>query len=86
MLNGYSKSSNVVSARVLQGSILVLCSLLRMFINDLWLTVDSPVYMFADDTKIIHVFRSCADFFMLHNDLDTLFNWSKLWQLNFNAN
>ena len=40
--------------------------------------------MFTDDTKIIHVIKSRADFLMLQNDLDSLFNWSKLWQLNFN--
>ena len=39
--------------------------------------------MFADDTKIIRVIKSRTDFLVLQNDLDSLFNWSKLWQLNF---
>ena len=31
------------------------------------LAADSPVYVFIDDTKIIHVIRSHADFAMLEN-------------------
>ena len=49
-----------------------------MLINDLPLVADSPLYMFADDTNILRVNKCRQD------DSDSLFNWSKLWQLNFN--
>ena len=54
MLNGcHSKPSAVVSG-VPQVSILGPLHFI-MFINDLPLVADSPVYMFVDDTKIISV-------------------------------
>ena len=66
---------------VLQGSILSPL-LFAMFIIDLSLVADSHVHMFAVDAKIIRVIRSHADFAMLQ--IDSLFNGSKFWQLNFN--
>ena len=83
VLNGFHSKPSAVVSEVPQGSTLGPL-LFIMFINDLPLAVDSPVYMFADDTKIIRVIKSRAGFLMLQNDLDSLFNWSKLWQLNFN--
>jgi len=83
VLNGFHSKPSAVVSGVPQGSILG-SLLFIMFINDLLLAVDSPVYIFADDTKIIRVIKSRTDFLMLQNDLDSLFNWSKLWQLNFN--
>ena len=60
VLNGYhSKPSGVVSG-IAQGSILGPL-LFIMFINILSLAADSPVYMFADDTKITLVIRSRAN-------------------------
>ena len=40
--------------------------------------------MFTDDAKIFHVIKSSTDYITLQNDLDSLYKWSQVWQLNFN--
>ena len=58
--------------------------LFMMFVNDLPSVVSSPVYMFADDTKIFRVVRTSEDYSALQHDLDLLYEWSIRWQLKFN--
>jgi len=41
--------------------------LFTMFVNDLPSIVSSPVYMFADDTKIFGVIRTGEDYSALYN-------------------
>jgi len=55
-----------------------------MFVNDLPSVVSSPVYMFADDTKIFRVIRTSEDSSALQHDLDLLYDWSIHWHLKFN--
>jgi len=57
-----------------------------MFVNEIPLIVSSPVFMFADDTKIFRAIRSNDDYLALQNDLNLLYDWSLAWQLSFNAN
>ena len=83
VLNGYKSRFSPVSSGVPQGS--VLGSLLfTMFVNDIPSIVSSPVFMFADDTKIFRVIRNEEDYVTLQNDLNCLYSWSQLWQLKFN--
>ena len=55
-----------------------------MFVNDIPSIVSSPVFMFADDTKIFRVIRNEEDYVTLQNDLICLYSWPQLWQLKFN--
>ena len=53
-----------------------------LYINDLPDDLTSKCKLFADDTKIY----SCSnDNVMLQNDVLALFEWSRVWQLNFNV-
>ena len=48
-----------------------------LFINDLPETVDSEVFLFADDTKLYRRIVNANDHHILQDDLDRLQNWSK---------
>ena len=84
VLNGYKSPSSPVSSGVPQGSLLGPL-LFTMFVNDIPSIVSSPVFMFADDTKIFHVIRNEEDYVTLQNDLNCLYRWSQLWQLKFTS-
>ena len=59
--------------------------LFLIYVNDLLKVISSPSLLFADDAKL---FRPIPDYHssqQLQNDILTLEQWSKLWQLNFNA-
>ena len=75
VLNGKKSNSIPVKSGVPQGSVLG-PTLFTMFVNDLPSVVSSPVYMFADDTKIFRVVRTSEDYSALQHDLDLLYEWS----------
>ena len=83
VFNGKKSNSIPVTSGVPQGSVLGPI-LFTMFVNDLPSVVSSPVYMFADDTKIFCVVRTSEDYSVLQHDLDLLYEWSIHWQLKFN--
>ena len=83
VLNGKKSNTIPVKSGVPQGSVLGPI-LFTMFVNDLPSVVSSPVYMFADDTKIFRVVRTSKDYSALQHDLDLLYEWSIRWQLKFN--
>ena len=66
-----------------QGSVLG-PTLFVLFINDLPQVVESPVALFADDTKVFREIQSDEDRQKLQQDIDELLIWSKKWQLPFN--
>ena len=74
------------SAGVPQGS--VLGSLLFLvFINDITDNLKSHIKLFADETMIYTVVEDpqrAAQ--MLNHDLNTIYEWSQTWLVNFNAN
>jgi len=83
VLNGHISHSVPVTSGVPQGSVLGPV-LFTMFVNDIPSIVLSPVYLFADDTKVFRVIRNREDYLALQNDLNLLYNWPLTWQLTFN--
>ena len=80
-INGsYSDYCNVDSG-IPQGSILGPI-LFIIFINDLPDNLLSHCKIFADDTKI---FNASINHICLQNDLLSLLDWSRIWQLSFNV-
>ena len=66
-----------------QGSVLG-PTLFVLFINDLPQVVESPVALFAADTKVFREIQSDEDRQKLQQDIDELLIWPKKWQLPFN--
>ena len=71
-----------VSSGVPQGSVLG-PTLFTVFVNDMPAQVEHSIKLFADDTKLYCRMPAAAP--SLQADLDTLVNWSAMWQLPFNA-
>ena len=57
-----------------------------IYINDMPECVDSTIYLFADDNKILREIKSPNDEEKLQNDLDELQKWSDTWLLKFHPN
>ena len=72
-----------VTSGIPQGSVLG-PTLFVLFVNDLPQVVESPVALFADDTKVFREIQSDEDRQKLQQDIDELLIWSKKWQLPFN--
>ena len=62
------------------GPLLFLCH-----INDLPLSVDSKITLFADDCLIYRKINSIEDKVQLQKDLDSLQDWAENWGMRFNA-
>ena len=56
-----------------------------LMVNDIPNVVTSTIKLFADDTKIYCELNNVRDTFALQSDLDSLENWTKSWQVNFNS-
>ena len=55
-----------------------------LYINDLPEAVQSDIYLFADDTKILRQITSRDEACKLKEDVDSLELWSHKWLLSFN--
>ena len=84
-VNGSRSSSAKVLSGIPQGGVLG-PMLFICYINDMPSIVDSPIYLFADDTKVFISIASVDDHSELQHDLEQLEKWSEKWQLSFNAN
>ena len=82
-IDGVASACLPVSSGVPQGSILGPL-LFIFYTNDLPSNLQSPVYMFADDTKLLRVITSFNDNVELQSDLDSISEWCNLWKLNLN--
>lgn len=55
-----------------------------IFINDLRDVVNSTIYLFADDTKLMKEIQSVQDVVVLQNNVSEMDDWSKTWLIKFN--
>ena len=55
-----------------------------IFINDLPDVVNSMMYLFADDTKLMKEIQSAQDVVVLQNDVSEMDYWSNTWLIKFN--
>ena len=82
VINGESSSWNDVTSGVPQGSVLGPV-LFVLFINDLPDTIQSSLYLFADDTKVFNPLISSYDSNKFQQDLVELHLWTEKWLLSF---
>ena len=84
VIKGNKSTCKKVTSGIPQGSVLGPI-LFVVFINDLPDEVSSYIKIFADDTKIFRIIADINDSADLQADLNTLFEWSRKWQLEFNT-
>ena len=78
-VNGHYSTWRLVTSGVPQGSVLGQI-LFLIFVNDLGRGIVSPVYKFADDTKLLGKVSSAEGRDLLQQDLQHLTDWSAKWQ------
>lgn len=83
VLEGESSSEVPVTSGVPQGSVLGPL-LFLLYINDLPENIQSQVRLFADDTAVYLTVTNPNDSSTLQNDLDTLQQWERTWDMEFN--
>ena len=83
-LNNASSSKLKVTSGVPQGSVLG-PTLFIYFINDLPIvTNDTPIKIFADDTKVYNGINNDDNVKKLQEAIDSMFEWTQKWLLKFN--
>lgn len=83
VLEGECSSEVPVTSGVPQGSVLGPL-LFLLYINDLPENIQSQVRLFADDTAVYLTVNNQNDSSILQNDLDTLQEWERTWDMEFN--
>ena len=83
VLEGERSSEVPVTSGVPQGSVLGPL-LFLLYINDLPQNIQSQVRLFADDTAVYLTVSSFKDVNILQADLDTLQEWERTWDMEFN--
>ena len=76
VVRGTNSESSPVTSGVPQESVLGLL-LFPVYINDMPLTVESSLPLFADDSLLYKTIKKLEDTYILQNDLDKLVLWEK---------
>ena len=84
VLNGDKSSWTEVISGVPQGSVIGPL-LFVIYINDMPNCVSSCLKLFADDAKLFRRVATTEDHLRLELDLQNLHEWTKTWQMSFNA-
>ena len=56
-----------------------------VYINDIQRNISSKLSIFADDSLLYSQITKPEDVDILQNDINTLLEWAKLWQMHFNT-
>ena len=83
VLNGEESDWIAVTSGVPQGSVLGPL-LFILYANDLDLGIDSKIFKFADDSKIVIKIRNLHDNIRGQKDIDRLVGWADRWSMQFN--
>ena len=83
LVDGEKSRSVKVKSGVPQGTVLAPLMFL-LYINDIGENIGSSVRLFADDSLVYMAVSSRNDCQRLQDDLTTMVNWSKKWQMIFN--
>ena len=84
VLEGTASDWTQVKSGVPQGSVLGPILFIAA-VQSMPMNVDSPILIYADDTKVFRPIKDSADTDVLQRDLDALTAWSAMWQLPFNC-
>ena len=79
-VNGQNSEWHRVTSGVPQGSVIGPLMFV-LYINDLPDKIESPIYLFADDTKIFKIINTQEDQKALQRDLVKLQTWTETWLL-----
>ena len=84
LLNGTTSRWLSTNAGVPQGSILGPL-LFLIYTNDIVENIESSIYLFADDTSLLHpIDDPIQSYELLNRDLKTLVDWAHQWRVTFN--
>ena len=81
VVNDQMSTYKSVISGVPQGSVLGPL-LFILYINDIADAIHSSTKLFADDTKL---YNSSTNHHILQKDLHSIFDWAKMWQMEFNV-
>lgn len=83
--NNADSSPCSVTSGMPQGSVLGPL-LFLIYINDLPISINSTIRLFADDCVIYRVIKSASDSSLLQSDLNKVSSWCNIWLMRLNTN
>ena len=83
VIRGRKSTWKEVTSGVPQGSVLAPL-LFAVYVNDMMEGVSSYISLFADDAKLMRRVNAREDCEALQEDINKIWEWSKMWQMDFN--